>query len=88
MLNYNKLYACESERQKDTIFGNWKTKELVKLVRIWGHKMEKKHQYHQEPMQEKTTRHAKMVGREEKDSIFMETSGREKKGVEEKKRVE
>jgi hypothetical protein len=46
--------------------------------------MEKKHQYHQEPMQEKTTRHAKMVGREEKESVFEETSGREKEGVEEK----
>jgi len=46
--------------------------------------MEKKHQYYQETMQENTTRHAKMVGREEKESIFMETNGREKKGVEEK----
>lgn len=47
--------------------------------------MEKKHRYYQEPMQDNKTRHAKMVGREEKDSIFMETSGREKKkGAEEK----
>jgi len=56
------------------------------LVRIGSDNMEKKHQYYQEPMQEKTTRHAKMVGREEKDSIFMETSGREKKGCRRKRR--
>lgn len=54
------------------------------MVRIGSHNMEKKHRYYQEPMQDNKTRHTKMVGREERDSIFMETSGREKKGAEEK----